>query len=238
MPRENQSSFVRSAQIKAEQKSKLRSSELHQKLHRLHFVFYGIIKRVLDLGLSVSMLIVLAPLLIVVAIIIKIDSPGPVLFRQERVGKDGRIFRICKFRSMVADNDVRDMSCEDQYTRAGKWLRRTSIDELPQLFNVLLGQMSFIGPRPWVLEYWTNMNSEERRRAKVRPGITGLAAAKGRNGISIFEKIGYDLEYVQNFGFWQDVKVIFLTIKTVVTGEEVDAGKSGIHEDIGALKAR
>ena len=139
---------------------------------------------------------------------------------------------------MVADNDVRDLSCEDQYTRAGKWLRRTSIDELPQLFNVILGQMSFIGPRPWVLEYWTNMNKEERERAKVRPGITGLAAAKGRNGISIFEKIGYDLEYVRNFGFWQDVKVIILTVKTVVTGEEVDAGKSGIHEDIGALKAR
>ena len=238
MPKEKQAGFVQPTKSGTKQNTKLTLGKSRQLMHRVHFVFYSIVKRFLDLVLSASMLVLLSPLLIIVAIIIKIDSPGPVLFRQERVGKDGRIFRICKFRSMVADNDVRDLSCEDQYTRAGKWLRRTSIDELPQLFNVMLGQMSFIGPRPWVLEYWTNMNSEERERAKVRPGITGLAAAKGRNGITIFEKIWYDLEYVRNFGFWQDVKIIFLTIKTVVTGEEVDAGKSGIHEDIGALKER
>ncbi|MBR2840114.1 sugar transferase [Candidatus Saccharibacteria bacterium] len=192
----------------------------------------------LDFVLSVSMLVVLAPLFVVVAIVIKIDSPGPVLFLQERVGRNGRVFRICKFRSMAADNDMRDTSCEDRYTRVGGLLRRTSIDELPQLLNVMLGQMSFIGPRPWVEEYWNNMNERERERAKVRPGITGLAAAKGRNGLSVFEKIGYDLEYVRDFGFFEDVKVVFLTVKTVISGEEVDAGKSGIQDDIGALKAR
>ena len=219
-----------------------RSSQLiHKikiKLHNAHFVLFGFVKRIFDFTMASIMLILLTPLFIIVTIAIKIDSPGPVLFRQERVGKHGRKFRICKFRSMVADNDMRDTSCEDRYTKIGKLLRRTSIDELPQLLNVLVGQMSFIGPRPWVPEYWNNMTPVERERARVRPGITGLAAAKGRNGLSVFEKIRYDLEYVTNYGLWQDVKVVVLTIKTVATGEEVDAGKSGIQDDIAALKAR
>ena len=143
-----------------------------------------------------------------------------------------------KFRSMVADNDIRDATCNDKYTRVGKFIRRTSIDELPQLINVVRGQMSFIGPRPWIVEYWENMNEIERGRAAVRPGITGLAAAKGRNGLNVFEKIGYDLEYVRNFSFRQDVKVVFLTIGTVLKGDEVDAGKGRIHDDIKDLKKR
>jgi len=120
---------------------------------------------------------------------------------------------------------MRDALCDDKYTKLVEKLRKSSVDELPQLINVFKGQMSFIGPRPWIPEYWENMNERERERCAVRPGITGLAAAKGRNGLSVFEKIGYDLEYVRNYSLKQDVKVVFLTVKQVLSREEADAGK-------------
>lgn len=214
----------------------LKTSSVYRHPHAVRFAVYSSIKRVLDVVFAFLMLVLLAPAFLIIAIVIKIDSPGPVLFRQERVGKNGRIFKILKFRSMVSDNDMRDKSCADKYTRVGAVLRRLSLDELPQLFNVLVGQMSFVGPRPWVVEYWTNMNEEERRRSLVRPGITGLAQVKGRNGISIFQKIEYDLKYVENFSFLQDVKILFLTVKTVFAGDDVDAGKQGVMDDIRDLR--
>lgn len=212
------------------------SVSFFETLRSVRFYTYFAIKRVLDFVLALFLLALLFPVFIIVAIIIKIDSPGPVLFKQERVGRNGKLFKIFKFRSMVSDNDMRDASCSDKYTKVGKTLRRFSIDELPQLFNVLMGQMSFVGPRPWVMEYWTNMNEEERKRGKVLPGITGLAQVKGRNGISIFQKIGYDLTYVNNFSFLQDVKIVLLTIKTVLAGSDVDAGKEGVMDDIRSLR--
>ena len=199
---------------------------------------YAAIKRVMDFVFAAILLVAFSPLMLVVAVLIKIDSRGPVFFRQERVGKDGKIFTIFKFRSMVFDNDMRDYSRKDEYTHVGKLIRRLSLDELPQLVNVFLGQMSFVGPRPWVVEYWNNMNKEERTRASVRPGITGLAQVKGRNGISIFSKIEYDIIYVQNFSFRQDVKIILMTIKTVFSGRGVDAGKEGVMGDIRNLRQR
>lgn len=214
------------------------SESFYARMRAVHFSFYAGIKRVLDFVLAAFSLLFLLPVFLILAVVIKIDSPGPILFKQERVGKNGKIFKILKFRSMVCDNDMRDMSCRDKYTRVGKLIRRTSLDELPQLINVIVGQMSFVGPRPWVVEYWTNMNEEERRRSLVRPGITGLAQVKGRNGISIFQKIQYDLIYVNNFSLKQDIKVIFLTIKTVVSGCAVDAGKEGVMDDIRDLKTR
>ena len=207
-----------------------------ERLRAARFLTYSVVKRVLDFCLALPLLLLCLPMFLVVAVIIKIDSPGPVFFRQERVGKNGRVFQIFKFRSMVPDNDMRDNSCADKYTKVGKVLRRFSIDELPQLFNVAMGQMSFVGPRPWVMEYWTNMTEEERERGKVLPGITGLAQVKGRNGISIFQKIEYDLTYVRNYSFIQDVKIILLTIKTVLTGSDVDAGKEGVMDDIRSLR--
>ena len=197
---------------------------------------FGAFKRLFDFTVALLMLVFLSPILLIVAVVIKIDSRGPVLFRQRRTGKDGKEFEILKFRSMVADNDVRDMSSDDKYTKFGKMIRRVSIDELPQLINILKGEMSFVGPRPWVPEYFENMNERQRGRVMVRPGITGLAQAKGRNGLSVFEKINFDLEYVQNFSLKQDVKVVFLTVKTVVAREGVDAGKGQIHSDIEDLK--
>lgn len=210
----------------------------YARMKTVHFWVYVVVKRILDFFLAAVLLVILAPLMVIVAITIKIDSPGPVFFKQERVGKKGRIFKILKFRSMVVENDMGDRSCGDKYTRVGGVLRRLSLDELPQLFNVLIGQMSFVGPRPWVVDYWTNMNVEERERARVLPGITGLAQVKGRNGISIFQKIQYDLIYVENYSFRQDVKVVILTFLTVVRGADVDAGKEGVWDDIRDLKAR
>lgn len=204
-------------------------------LREVRFATYSVVKRVFDLVISATFLVLLSPVFVVVAVAIKIDSEGPVFFKQERTGKDGKVFRMYKFRSMVADNDVLDNSCGDKYTRVGGVLRKTSLDELPQFINVFLGQMSFIGPRPWIHEYYTNMNEEERRRCLVRPGITGLAAAKGRNGLTVFEKIAYDLEYVRNFSLLQDAKVIFLTFRQLVRSEEVNVGKAGIHNEIDEL---
>ena len=197
---------------------------------------YGALKRSFDVAVSSMLLVGLSPLFATVALAIKLDSPGPVFFRQKRTGKNGKEFEILKIRSMVADNDMRDASCEDKYTKVGAKIRKASIDELPQLVNVLKGQMTFVGPRPWVPEYYENMNERERRRYSVRPGITGLAAASGRNGLDVFEKIGYDLEYVDNYSLKQDIKVVALTVRQLFKHEEVDAGKGKIHNDIRDLK--
>ncbi len=214
------------------------SARAYDRLWTLNYVVYTAFKRVMDVLLALVLLILGMPLFIITAIAIKIDSPGPVFFRQERVGKDGKIFKIFKFRSMVSDNNMWDLTCGDKYTRVGKIIRRASIDELPQLLNVLMGQMSFVGPRPWVMEYWANMNMEQRERARVLPGITGLAQVKGRNGISVFKKIEWDLTYVKNYCLWQDIKILVLTVVTVFTGESVDAGKEGMRDDIRDLKVR
>ena len=137
---------------------------------------------------------------------------------------------------MVVDNDVHDLSKKDQHTRVGNFLRKTSLDELPQLFCILQTKMSFIGPRPWIEDYYENMTETQRHRCDVRPGITGLAQVKGRNDISIFEKISYDLEYIENYSLKQDLKIIFLTIVTVFTKKGVDAGKSTINNELNDLK--
>ena len=237
MPKDTQTKSLNSETFQVEVRANA-LSELYVRIHFLHNALYGIFKRLVDLVLAVFSVVFLLPTFLILAIAIKIDSPGPILFKQERVGKNGKVFKILKFRSMVCDNDVRDNSCEDKYTRVGKLIRRTSLDEIPQLLNVIAGQMSFVGPRPWIVEYWDNMNEEERMRAKVRPGITGLAQVKGRNGISIFEKIRYDLIYVDNFSLRQDVKIVLMTMKTVVSGVSVDAGKAGVRDDIRELKAR
>lgn len=199
---------------------------------------YSRVKRGIDFVIASVGLVILAPLFLILVIVIKIDSPGPAFFRQERVGRGGKMFEILKFRSMVVENDMGDVSCGDKYTRVGKFLRVTSLDELPQLINVVRGEMAFIGPRPWVTKYWENMNDRERRRALVRPGITGLAQAKGRNGISVFERIRYDLEYVEKMSFLLDVQIVFLTVKMVLKRSAAEAGKSGILSDVDSLRYR
>lgn len=199
---------------------------------------YKYVKRIIDIILSSILLIIFSPLMIVIAIAIKLDSEGPVIFKQERTGKFGKIFQVWKFRTMSANNNVRDFSKGDQHTKVGTFLRKTSLDELPQLFCILFGKMSFIGPRPWIPEYYENMNESQKHRVDVTPGLTGLAQAMGRNNISIFQKINYDLEYIKNYSLFEDIKVMFLTVKTVLTKEGADAGKETIKNELEDLKTQ
>ena len=210
--------------------------EISRRNWNLKKQLYGYVKRLLDIIFSLTGIILTGPLMIIIAILIRLDSEGPVIFKQERTGKNGKIFKMWKFRTMVANNNVKDFSKADQHTKLGTFLRKTSLDELPQFFSILVGNMSFIGPRPWIHEYYLNMNEEQRHRVDVTPGLTGLAQAKGRNSISIFEKIGYDLEYIDNYGLFEDIKIIFLTVKTVLTKEGADAGKSTIQNELEDLK--
>ncbi len=198
-------------------------------------IFAGI-KFLFDRLMAIFGLIIASPLMLIIAIAIKIDSKGPVLFKQERTGKHGKNFYVYKFRTMSADNNVHDFSKADQHTKVGKILRKTSLDELPQLFSIAIGKMSFIGPRPWIPDYYENMNEEQRHRTDVRPGLTGLAQCMGRNGITIFEKINYDIEYINNYSLRQDIKIVILTIKTVISGSGADAGKNTIKNEIEQLK--
>lgn len=199
---------------------------------------YHYVKRLLDLIMAAILMIIFLVPMIIIGILIKFDSKGPVFFKQERTGKNGKIFLLYKFRSMAVDNDVHDFSKSDQHTRVGDVLRKLSLDELPQLINILKGEMSFIGPRPWIPDYYESMNEHQRHRNDVLPGITGLAQAKGRNNISIISKINYDLEYVQNYSLIQDIKIFFLTIKTVLSKEGADAGKNTIQTELETLKTQ
>ncbi len=198
-------------------------------------LFAGI-KFLFDRLMAILGLIITFPLMLIIAVAIKIDSEGPIIFKQERTGKFGKNFYIYKFRTMVANNDVYDFKKEDKHTRIGKILRKTSLDELPQLFSIAIGKMSFIGPRPWIPDYYENMNEKQRHRTDVRPGLTGLAQCMGRNNITIIEKINYDLEYIKNYSLIQDIKIIFLTIMCVFTGSGADAGKKTIENELKELK--
>lgn len=196
---------------------------------------YYYFKRIMDFIVALLLVIVLLPIILIVSIAIKLDSKGPVIFKQERTGKNGKTFMLYKFRSMVADNDVHDFSNKDNNTKVGNFIRKTSLDEIPQLFNILKGEMSFIGPRPWIVDYYNLMNEKQKHRCDVLPGITGLAQVKGRNNISIFEKINYDLEYIKNYSLIEDIKIVFLTIKVVLTREGAEAGKTVIKNELQEL---
>lgn len=199
---------------------------------------YKYIKRLMDLILAIIGLILAGLPMIIVAIAIKLESKGPALFKQVRTGKDGKNFKLYKFRSMTVDNDVMNFKTENKITKVGKVIRKTSLDELPQLFNIIKGEMSFIGPRPWITEYYNNFNAHQKRRVEVLPGITGLAQSTGRNNLTVFEKINYDIEYVDNFSFKTDLKVVLKTIKTVLSKEGAELSKYGIKEEIEDLKAQ
>ena len=204
---------------------------------KFNVTVFACFKYISDRIIAVFGTVVLFPIMLIIAFIIKIDSKGPILFRQNRTGKGGKKIVIYKFRTMVVDNDVYDYSKEDECTKIGRFLRKTSLDELPQIISILKGDMSFIGPRPWIHDYYINMNEFQRYRYSVRPGLTGLAQINGRNNITIFEKIRYDLEYIENYSLKQDIKILFITIKKVLKAEGVNAGKDGIHKELSDLKA-
>lgn len=179
-------------------------------------------KRLMDLLLSIAALIVLWPILLLAALAIRLDTSGPVLFRQTRVGQGGSLFSIYKFRSMVVNAEslggYSTQSGDARITRAGRWLRKTSIDELPQIFNVLLGHMSWVGPRPDVPAQRSNYTEQEwLARHRVRPGITGLAQATLRSTATPEQRKLLDLDYAANANLLLDFKILLLTVKQVIS---------------------
>jgi undecaprenyl phosphate N,N'-diacetylbacillosamine 1-phosphate transferase len=188
------------------------------------------LKRSIDILGSGIGLIVILPLLIIIALLIKITSPGPVFFFQERLGRNGKVFRIIKFRTMVVNAEklgdglrVKDDS-DLRITKIGKFLRATSLDELPQLFNVVKGEMSLVGPRPPVPYHpykYEEYTEEQRRRFTMRPGITGLAQVRGRGSISWESKIIIDIEYILKFNILLDIKIMLLTMKKLFQGNDI-----------------
>ncbi|MBR0480557.1 sugar transferase [Candidatus Saccharibacteria bacterium] len=222
--------------VDALRSTKTTLSKFYRKVHN---IVWRVVKRSFDILFSGIMLIMLAPVFVVVAILIKLDDGGPVFFRQVRTGRKGKTFKIAKFRTCRVDNDVHDAKSADAHTKIGNLLRKTSIDELPQLWNIFKGEMSFVGPRPWITDYYENMTAAQRERTSVRPGMTGLAQVNGRNALSIFDKIDYDLEYVNRYGLREDVKVFTLTVKSLLgkgNNSVVDAGKSTIHNELEQLR--
>lgn len=199
-------------------------------------MYRKVIKKLLDLILALILVILLSPLMIIIAIMIKIDSKGPVIFKQIRSGKNNKNFTLYKFRSMTCNNNLYDTSVEDQVTKIGRILRKTSLDELPQLFNILKGEMSFIGPRPWILDYAKYFTKHQMRRLEVLPGITGLAQCSGRNNLGIIERIDIDVEYVENMSLFLDIYIVLKTIKSVLKKEGFSNSKSAIHEELNILK--
>lgn len=196
------------------------------------------VKRVMDFVLSLVGLLILSPLFLVLVLAIKLDSKGPVLFKQKRVGIHKSHFNILKFRTMRIDTP-KDMPTHmlknpEQYiTKVGKFLRKTSLDELPQIINILKGDMSIVGPRPQLVRDMVFMTAEQRKRHSVRQGLTGLAQVNGRNSVTWEQKIAYDLAYIENITFLGDVKIILQTVRKVFVRDGISAEGMDTAEDMG-----
>lgn len=191
------------------------------------------IKRLLDLILSCIALICLSPILLIVAILVRVKLGSPVIFKQKRPGKDEKIFTLYKFRTMTDKKDEKGNLLPDsqRLTKFGKFLRSTSLDELPELINIIKGDMSIVGPRPLLVQYLERYNQEQRRRHEVRPGLTGLAQVNGRNAISWEEKFNKDVEYIDNITFIGDVKIVFKTVINVIKKDGISSETSATMEE-------
>ncbi|SEL57337.1 Sugar transferase involved in LPS biosynthesis (colanic, teichoic acid) [Ruminococcus sp. YRD2003] len=182
-------------------------------------------KRLLDFTLSLGAIIVLSPLLLILTIVGAVEMGGNPFFTQERPGKREKIFKLIKFRTMnnKKDKNGKLLPDEKRLTSYGKWLRSTSMDELPELFNILVGDMSIIGPRPLLVKYLPYYSKEQHHRHDVRPGLTGYAQAHGRNASTWDERFEYDLKYVKHITFWGDIKIIIDTVKIVLKRDGISA---------------
>lgn len=186
------------------------------------------LKILFDKILALFLIIIFSPIYIIVSLLILWRMGKPILFRQKRPGKDEKIFGIYKFRTMTNDTDEDGnlLPDEQRLVGIGKFIRSTSLDELPQLFNVLKGEMSFVGPRPLLIEYLDLYNDEQKRRHDVKPGITGWAQVNGRNAISWEQKFEYDVWYVDNQSFWLDMKILWMTFLKVVKRSDISSSSS------------
>ncbi|GHA53405.1 sugar transferase [Pontibacter akesuensis] len=191
----------------------------------MKWLYRNFFKRAFDFVLSVAAFIVLLPVFLVVTLLLAIANDGKPFFLQPRPGKHGKIFRVIKYKTMNDQKDAQGNLLPDEVrlTPVGKFVRKTSLDEVPQLLNVIIGDMSLIGPRPLLVEYLPLYNAEQNRRHEVRPGITGWAQVNGRNAISWNAKFAYDVWYVDHISFLLDLKIIFMTIKKIFISEGISA---------------
>ena len=196
--------------------------------HKPYGIYEKHIKRPLDFGLSLFALIILSPLLLIIAIAVRIKLGSPVVFKQERPGLGGEIFTIKKFRTMTDEKDAEGnlLPDEKRLTKFGRWLRSTSMDELLELFNILSGELSVVGPRPLLVEYIPYYTEDEKHRHDVRMGLTGRSQALGRNNLSWKDRFLSDVQYVNNITFMTDLKILILTVKNVVLHKDVVAPDS------------
>lgn len=195
-------------------------------------VYRKFIKRPMDLVLALAAATVLSPVLLVVAILVRVKLGSPVLFKQKRPGLNEKIFTMYKFRTMTDETDEEGNLLPDsiRLTKFGKILRSTSLDELPELFNIIKGDMSIVGPRPLLIQYLDLYNDHQKRRHEVRPGLSGHAQVNGRNEISWEEKFNLDVEYVDNVNFIDDCRIILLTLKKVFVKEGINSDTSATME--------
>lgn len=201
-------------------------------------MYQNFFKRLIDFIISFVALLVLSPILIIFAILIRIKLGAPIFFRQPRPGKDEKIFEILKFRTMTdeRDNEGNLLPDDVRLTKFGQFLRSTSIDELPELINILKGDMAVVGPRPLLVKYLPLYNEEQKRRHSVRPGLTGLAQVNGRNAITWEQKFEYDVEYVDNITFIGDCKIILQTALKVLQRKDISSQTSVTMEEFKGSK--
>jgi len=194
------------------------------------------IKRIFDIFLSLTLLVFLSPILVVVYLFVRLKLGTPAVFKQDRPGKDAKIFTMYKFRTMTDEKDKEGhlLPDEKRLTEFGLFLRKSSLDELPEFFNILKGDMSFVGPRPLLVQYLTRYNEEQMRRHEVKPGLTGWAQVNGRNAISWEEKFRLDVWYVDNWDLWLDIKIIYMTVVAVYKREGISQeGQATMEEFLG-----
>ncbi len=196
-------------------------------------IYCNYLKRILDISICIIGLIFISPILLLVALLVKIKLGSPIIFKQERPGLHGEIFKLYKFRTMTNEkNDSGELLDDDiRLTDFGKKLRASSLDELPEIFNIIRGDMSIVGPRPLMVKYLTLYSKEQKRRHDVRPGLTGLAQISGRNAITWTERFNKDIEYVDNISLKLDMYIFFKTIYYVLKREGINSDTSATMED-------
>ena len=202
----------------------------------MSFFYYTFFKRVCDIICALAVFIFLWPLYLVMAILVKTKLGSPIYFKQVRPGKDGKLFTMYKFRSMSDKKDENGNLLPDgeRLTKFGKWLRKTSLDEMPEAINILKGDMSVIGPRPFLVKDYVFFDEITMKRQSVKPGLSGLAQVNGRNGISWEDKFKYDLQYIQKISFWKDLKIVFKSIfKSFVKKDSINREGFDTDEDYG-----
>ncbi len=207
---------------------------MSQNNHKAHGPYERLFKRLFDVFFSFLALVILSPILLIVAILVRVKLGSPIIFRQERPGKNEKLFRLFKFRTMTdaKDEDGRLLSDEKRLTQFGRLLRSSSLDELPELLNILKGDMSFVGPRPLLVKYLPYYTKAEHHRHDIRPGLTGLAQVSGRNYLNWEERFKTDIEYVDNVALKEDIKIIFRTIAKVVMRKDVTTSENLKFKDL------